>query len=209
MCVDVDNYKIINIYKPPSTRLQTSNLPVFPYPNFYACNLNSTYSDWVYNNNNAEGGCPATWANSNNLALTYDPKDTASVLWIINEIPNILLHQLMIKCTTAHEERLQSRHSFDPAARKMINELSKLSTRAAQWTDFKWDTKYSKGQSKLCLFSPRPSARPLGMDLARPVWIRLNHHCPGIGSFKSSMHKWGFASTSICECGHLTKPKPM
>ena len=32
VCVDVDNYKIVNVYKPPSTRMQASDLPAFPIP---------------------------------------------------------------------------------------------------------------------------------------------------------------------------------
>ena len=32
LCVDVDGYKIVNIYKPPPTRLQVSDLPVFTHP---------------------------------------------------------------------------------------------------------------------------------------------------------------------------------
>ena len=32
LCVDVDGYKIVNIYKPPPTRLRTLDLPVFPHP---------------------------------------------------------------------------------------------------------------------------------------------------------------------------------
>ena len=34
LCVDVDNYKIVNVYKPPPTRLRTLDLPVFPHPVF-------------------------------------------------------------------------------------------------------------------------------------------------------------------------------
>ena len=35
--VDVDGYKVVNIYKPPPIWLQLSNLPVFPHPCLYAC----------------------------------------------------------------------------------------------------------------------------------------------------------------------------
>ena len=31
LCVDVDSYKIVNVYKPPPTRLRTLDLPVFPH----------------------------------------------------------------------------------------------------------------------------------------------------------------------------------
>ena len=36
LCVDVDGYKIVNVYKPPPTRLRTLDLPVFPHPCLYA-----------------------------------------------------------------------------------------------------------------------------------------------------------------------------
>ena len=32
LCVDVDDYKIVNVYKPPPMRLRTLDLPVFPHP---------------------------------------------------------------------------------------------------------------------------------------------------------------------------------
>ena len=51
LCVEVDGYKIINIYKPPPTQLQTSDLPMFSHPSLYAVNFNLPHSDWGYNNN--------------------------------------------------------------------------------------------------------------------------------------------------------------
>ena len=36
LCVDVDGYKIVNVYKPPPTRLRSLDLPVFPHPCLYA-----------------------------------------------------------------------------------------------------------------------------------------------------------------------------
>ena len=47
LCVDVDGYKIINVFKPPSTRLQSSDLLVFPQPCLYAGNFNCSHVDWV------------------------------------------------------------------------------------------------------------------------------------------------------------------
>ena len=46
LCVEVDDYKIVNVYKPPPTRLRTLNLPVFPYPCLYAGDFNCRYADW-------------------------------------------------------------------------------------------------------------------------------------------------------------------
>ena len=45
--VDVDGYKIVNVYKPSPTRLQTLDLPVFPHPCLYAGNFNCRHADWV------------------------------------------------------------------------------------------------------------------------------------------------------------------
>ena len=88
-----------------------------------------------------------------------------------------------------------------PAAWKLLQDLTELDIRAAQWTDFKWSTKYSECSSDLCAFIPRTSTRPMGMGLPRSSWVRLNRLQAGVGCFQSSMHKWGLAPTSNCECG--------
>ena len=78
LCVDVDGYKIVNIYKPPPTRLQFFDLPVFTHPCLYAVDFNCPHVDWGYNTNSADGDCLLAWASSNNLALLHDPKDESS-----------------------------------------------------------------------------------------------------------------------------------
>ena len=118
-----------------------------------------------------------------------------------------LLHQLMVGPITAHEDRLRFQHLFVPVARELLNELSKLNIQAAQQIDYKWDEKCSE-KSKLRLFDPRPSARPLEMGLPRPAWVRLNRFCTGVRKFQLSMHKWGLAPTSICGCGSLHQTDP-
>ena len=47
LCVDVDRYKIVNIYKFPPTRLQVSDLPVFTHPCLYAGDFNCPMSTGV------------------------------------------------------------------------------------------------------------------------------------------------------------------
>ena len=78
LCVDVDGYKIVNVYKPPSTRLQTLDLPVFPHPCRYAGDFNCRHADWGYDDNSPDGECLAGWASINCLALLYNAKDAAS-----------------------------------------------------------------------------------------------------------------------------------
>ena len=46
LCVNVAVYKIVNVYKPPPTRLQFLDLPVFPHPCLYAGDFNCRYVDW-------------------------------------------------------------------------------------------------------------------------------------------------------------------
>ena len=47
LCVDVDGNKIVNVYKPPPTRLQTLDLSVFSHPCLYAGDFNCRHADWV------------------------------------------------------------------------------------------------------------------------------------------------------------------
>ena len=78
LCMDVDGYKIVNVYKPPPTQLRTLDLPVFPHPCLYAGNFNCCHADWGYNDNSLDGECLAGWASINCLALLYNAKDAAS-----------------------------------------------------------------------------------------------------------------------------------
>ena len=57
--VDVDGYKIVNVYKPTPTRLRSLDLPVFPHPCLYAGDFNCRHVDWGYDNNSPDGECLA------------------------------------------------------------------------------------------------------------------------------------------------------
>ena len=295
-CVDVDGYKIVNIYKPPPTRLQVSDLPVFTHPCLDAGDFNCPHVDWGYNTNIADGDCLLAWASSNNLALLHDPKDEPSFhsgrwntgtnpdlafttvgpdsrlpyrrvleklprsqhrpslitpprlslpvpeyyasVWyrsahtrLIDSVfnnalrivsgclrptptdylpvlagiqpaelrrlrvtlslayrgsldPGHILYELLAGFTHGYRERLKSRRPFVPAARKLLQDPTELDIRAAQWTDFKWSTKYSECSSDLCAFIPRTSTRPMGMGLPRSSWVRLNRLRAGVGCFQ-------------------------
>ena len=56
LCVDVDSYKIVNVYKPPPTRLRTL---VFPHPCLYVGDFNCRHADWDYDDNSPDGECLA------------------------------------------------------------------------------------------------------------------------------------------------------
>ena len=99
LCVDVDRYKIVNVYKPPpigipGSRLQSLNLPVFPHPCLYAGDFNCRHADWGYDDNSPDGECLAGWASINYLALLYNAKDAASFYssrWNTGTNPNLAL----------------------------------------------------------------------------------------------------------------------
>ena len=62
LCVDVDGYKTVNVYKPPPICLQVSDLPVFTHPCLYAGDFNCQHVDWGYDANSADGKCLVGWA---------------------------------------------------------------------------------------------------------------------------------------------------
>ena len=54
LCVDVDGCKIDNVYKPPTTRLRTLDLPVFSHPCLYAGDFNCRHADCGYDDNSPD-----------------------------------------------------------------------------------------------------------------------------------------------------------
>ena len=75
--VDVDGYRLVNVYKPLPTPLQASNLPVFPRPVIYAADFNCPHGNWGYRISSANGECLVAWASLNGLVPLHDPKDVA------------------------------------------------------------------------------------------------------------------------------------
>ena len=115
--------------------------------------------------------------------------------------PDHILHGQFHESQDVCRERLKSRRSFVPAARKLLDSLSEMDVRAAEWTNTKWDTEYSANALSLHAFIPKASSRPLGMGLPRAAWVKLNRLRSGVGRFCSSMYKWGLAPLANCECG--------
>ena len=103
--------------------------------------------------------------------------------------PGHILYELLAGSKDGYRERLKSRRPFVPVARKLLQDLTELDIRAAQWTDFKWSTEYSECSSDLRAFIPRTSIRPMGIGLPRSSWVRLNRLRAGVGCFQSFMHK--------------------
>ncbi|KAJ8364425.1 hypothetical protein SKAU_G00132560 [Synaphobranchus kaupii] len=114
--------------------------------------------------------------------------------------PNHLLHERL--AVNAEPPRcLKSRHPFVPAAQEFLQQCSDLNISAARWADYIWSTEWEEKTSRLRDFIPDVGFPPIGVDLPRLAWVRINRLRTGVGRFRSSMHRWGLASCAACECG--------
>ena len=107
LCFGVDGFKIVNVYKPPSIRLQVSDLPVLPHPYLYAGDFNSQDVDWGYDANSVDGECLVGWENTNNLPLLHNPKKAVSFnsgRWNTSTHPDLALVSI------DSDSRLPDRH---------------------------------------------------------------------------------------------------
>ena len=77
LSVDVDGYRIVNVYKLSPMRLLASDLPMFPHPVLYAGDFNCPHVNWGYRTSSADGKCLVAWASLNGLVSLRDPKDVA------------------------------------------------------------------------------------------------------------------------------------
>ena len=102
--------------------------------------------------------------------------------------PDHILYGLLSGSSDTDQVRLRSRRPFVPAARNLLDNLAKLGVRASEWTNHKWKTEYCENASRLRVFVPETSARPVGMGLPRAAWVRLNRQRIGVGRFHSSMY---------------------
>ena len=79
LCVDVYDYTIVNVYKTPSTRLRSLDLPVFPHACLHAGDFNCRHAYWGYDDNSPDGECLAGWASINCLSLLHNAKKATSL----------------------------------------------------------------------------------------------------------------------------------
>ena len=76
--MDVDSYRIVNVYKPPPTRLQASDLPVFPRPVLCAGDLSTNQLRLYCRTSSTDGECLVAWESLNGFVPLHDPKDVAT-----------------------------------------------------------------------------------------------------------------------------------
>ena len=112
-----------------------------------------------------------------------------------------ILYGLLSGSSDTRQVRLRSRRPFVPDARNILDNLARLGICASEWTNHKWNAEYCENASRLRVFVPETGARPVGMGLPPAAWVKLNRLRTGFGRFHLSMHKWGLAPLSNCECG--------
>ena len=66
---------IVNIYKPPPSKLIHTSLPDVPSPALYVGNFNCQHTDWAYKKSNPDGDSLLEWTSSIDATLLYDLKE--------------------------------------------------------------------------------------------------------------------------------------
>ena len=79
--------------------------------------------------------------------------------------PDHILYGLLSGSSDTCKVRLRSRRPFVPAARNILDNFARLGIRASEWTNHKWKTEYCENASRLRVFVPETSFRPVGMGL--------------------------------------------
>jgi len=114
--------------------------------------------------------------------------------------PGHLLHPALTRPLSADARRVKSRHPFVPAAQQLISFSDNNIIRAAQWVDYQWNMEWTYNPTRLHNLIPDTELHPPWNDLPRRAWVRLNHLCTGVGSFRSCLYKWSMAPSATCEC---------
>ena len=76
--MDVDGVKIVNVYKPPTSRMIPSAIPAFSHLCLYTGDFNCQHVDWGYSTTSPYGESLVDWATKSNLALSHSPKGAPS-----------------------------------------------------------------------------------------------------------------------------------
>ena len=78
LAIRIDGMTIVNIYKPPPTRLTPTLLPSFGNQCIYAGYFNCQHCEWGYHICSADGDALTARASAKYITLLYDPEETAS-----------------------------------------------------------------------------------------------------------------------------------
>ena len=88
--------------------------------------------------------------------------------------------------------RLKSRNSF--MATESLDPNQTTSNLLNKWNE--WDNHISDA------VQDPVEELPSGTDLARKDWVTLNRARAKVGKTGRNLHRWGLATSSVCQCGH-------
>ena len=141
------SFTVINVYKPPSTNLNTTVIPYFSRPCMYAGDFNCHSTTWGYRSTNASGEALEDWASASGLNLLHDPKQPDSFhssRWNTSTNPEVAFVNLagLLPHRTILEPFPKSQHR--PLLIQPINPIEPLtakpvlrwSFRKARWEQF-------------------------------------------------------------------------
>ena len=140
LCADVAGYKIINVYKPPRSRLTPTTIPTFPHPSLYVGDFNCQHVNWVYNTTSPDGDSLHSWATSNNLGLLYSPKETAGFFsrrWNVGTNPEMAFASFGQDSRLPNRRVLESSRSHNIGPPSQRHQDSRFLPIAIRWRNFR------------------------------------------------------------------------
>ena len=125
--MDVDGCKIVNVCKPPPTRLQASDLPVFSHPCLYTGDFNFPHVDWGYGANNVDGECLAGWASIKALFFFMIHRILPVFILATGAVVLILILRLLVLTRkTPLTRQTCSREVFQVRTSTIFNHITKV-----------------------------------------------------------------------------------
>jgi len=139
----VEGLAIINMYEPPSVKMDTIGLPYFSRPCMNAGDFNCYSTTWGYRSTNAYGEELEDWTSASGLNLLHDPKQPNSFhsrRWNTSTKPDLAFVNLAgpLPHRTILEPFAQSHHrpsivlTSQRSGEKRLSQLSQ--SRTSQWT---------------------------------------------------------------------------
>ena len=145
----VQETTVVNIYKPPTSRLEQGSFPDHPAPVVYAGDFNSWHTDWGYKTSTRDGEFLAEWSSSVDAVLLYDPKEPSSFVsgrWNTETNPDLAFAKVIgqeplpVRRILDRFPRSQHRPSLITTPSQVQSTegrpVRRWNFRKANWTDF-------------------------------------------------------------------------
>ena len=145
----VQETTVVNVYKPPPSRLEQGSLPDSPAPAVYAGDFNCWHTDWGYKSSTQDGEFLAEWFSSADAVLLFDPKEPSSFIsgrWNTETNPDLAFAKVIghkplpVRRILDRFPRSQHRPSLITTPSLVLSTEGKpvrrWNFRKANWTDF-------------------------------------------------------------------------